>query len=250
MSVKQFSTCGIPYAVYDDGRVSVRDNFPNFTNESIRKRIEKIWNDYGSTIILVSNKYKIPYSWLVGIIYIESGGNPNVKSPCNESLCPALWKKGLCKDQGGPESFCAGGLMQFISATARGFGKTIDHYLADPHDMIWDAANLIVVGGPTGRAYSGGVRGQHGDICSVVKQYNGGSRCGGGGITGHGGQADYVSKFIRTCNTFVELNLVKITPLSEANIGLPIAAIALGGLGYAIADSRWDLTDKILGIFK
>jgi len=242
MPSEWFDTCGVPYRMWEDGRIQVGDAFPRYTSKYSLGIIEKIWSDYGKTIAAVSSKYGIPTSYLVGIIYIESKGNPRAASPCNAEVCPGLWKHGLCAAQGGPEKYCAGGLMQFISATARQFGKTMTYFVEHPHEMIEAAANLIVVGGPSGKNYGGGMRGQDGDILTVVKQYNGGNPCSGGGITGHGGQNDYVSGFVKTCNAFVGLRLgqgtepVKADGAKNASLG---SLATIGLVGGAAAFSFW-----------
>jgi hypothetical protein len=235
--------------MWESGQIQVQDQLPMWTQKYAFNVIEKIWNDYGETIVRVSKKYDIPYSYLVGIIYIESAGNPNAHSDCNQAVCPGLWRQGLCADQGGPEKYCAGGLTAFISQTARQFGKTMTYFVEHPHEMIEATANLLVVGGPSGRNFGGGIRGQNGDVLSVIKQYNGGSKCSGGGITGHGGQSDYVTKFIRTCNAFVKMELAEPEPKPpepyepvnverpQARSSLTSAAIvgAVAGLTYFAA---------------
>ena len=141
--------------------------------------------------------------------------------------------------------------MQFITQTAGMFGHNLAYYMDHPDEMIADAANLIVVGGPSKRAYGGGVVGKRGDILSVVKMYNGGSPCGGGGLTGHGGQGDYVSKFVRVCNTFVEMALAPasspITAIGSASPLLCLGVFALGAATFLAADYYLALTDRAVG---
>jgi hypothetical protein len=241
------SPCGIAYRTWEDGRVELQGaGFPMYSNASIRERIAKIWADYGSTITKAGEKYQLPPAWIVGIIYIESGGNPKAAAACEPKWCPALWKQGACEAQGGSEKYCAGGLMAFISNTAGIFGKTIDYYVEHPHEMIMDATHLIAVGGPSGRTFRGGVHGNGGDMLSVAKWYNGGSRCAGGGITGHGGQADYVSKFVKSVNAFVDMGLAPAPSIASMGPGLAVAGLALGAVGYMFADIRWGLSDRIL----
>jgi hypothetical protein len=243
---KQFTTCGVPYTIGNDGRIQVRDGFPLYTQDDIRKKVAKIWSDYGQTITKAASDWDLNPSWLVGVIYIESGGNPRAAAACEPKWCPALWKRGACASQGGTEKYCAGGLMAFISSTAAMFGKTMDYFIDHPHEMIHAAAELIAVGGPNRRTYHGGVKGNNGDVLSVVKMYNGGAKCGGGGITGHGGQADYVSKFVKVCNTFVAMGLM---PKPYENLlgpkpGVVLAWAAIGAIGYYYLDKQYKLTSR------
>jgi len=228
-----FNTCGVPYSTHDDGRVSVQGQFPEYTNEAVRAKIKKIWDEYGATIQDAASKWNLKPAWLVGIIYIESGGNAKAAAACEPKWCPGLWNAGKCAAQGGPEQYCAGGLMAFISATAGMFGKTMTYFIEHPHEMIHAAAELISVGGPKRNAYHGGIQGNGGDVLSVVKMYNGGSKCGGGGLTGHGGQADYVSKFVKVCNTFVAMGLaprsVWSAPSQAGIDGWVVVGLAVAG---------------------
>jgi hypothetical protein len=216
-----YNPCGVPYRLYEDGRVEVQGaGFPAHTQQAVLAIIQRIWTEYGATITTVARKWGISPAWLVGIIYIESEGKARSSAECEPTYCPAIWKTGGCAAQGGPNKYCAGGLMAFTAGTASIFGHTIEWYMDHPHEMIHDAAHLIAAGGPGGNIYKGGIRGRGGDVLSVVKMYNGGSVCGGGGLTGHGGQADYVSKFLKTCNAFVALGLAP-----------PVASASMGGAG-------------------
>jgi hypothetical protein len=235
---KDFSTCGIPYRIHEDGRVEANGALPLYETPAVRDKIAKIWQDFGPAIQAAGSKFNLPNAWLVAIIYIESSGNPRATAPCEPVYCPAIWKSGGCASQGGANQFCAGGLMAFTAGTASMFGRSIDYYVEHPDDMIMDAAQLIAVGGPKGIAYGGGVHGaQGGDILSVVKMYNGGSKCGGGGLTGHGGQGDYVSKFIRVCNTFIDL---KLAPSASASLGASQSLVVFGALAFV----GWVLATK------
>lgn len=245
MPSEWFNTCGVPYRMFEDGRVEVQGlGFPTYTQQVILDKVEKIWTEYGSTITDAASKWEIPPAWLVGIIYIESGGKPSVASPCNEEVCPALWRRGLCSVQGGPEKYCAGGLMQFISATSAQFGKTMTYFIEHPHEMIHAGAELIAVGGPNRKNYGGGIRGRGGDVLSVVKMYNGGSPCGGGGITGHGGQADYVSKFVKTVNAFVAMHPETAGP--DRTTAVALAFFAIGAIGFWYLDKEYGIGDAVV----
>lgn len=261
MPTQTFSTCGVEYTVHEDGRISVADQGFPMLDDGSRKVIAKIWEVYGRDIAFASDKFKIPPAWLIGFIYCEtgflvlSGKEATAGSPCEPKYCPALWNAGKCADQGGPEKYCAGGLMQFISSTAGIFGKNLEHYMQNPGEMIHDAAWLISVGGPSGTVYAGGVYGskRFWDICSIAKMYNGGSVCGGGTLTGHGGQGDYVAKHIRACNTFVDMNLPVPEGAPEwarggvgaAGAGAAVAFV-LGVVAYMMADIHWGITNRVL----
>ena len=156
--------------------------------------------------------------WLAAVAYIETGGNPTALSPCEPKYC-SLYPK--CLNDNPPA--CAGGLMQFIAQTAAGFGKTIGHYLNDPDDQIHDAATIF----QRKLAKNGG------DMLTAVKRYNGGvNPCPGGGITGHGGQADYVTKFVRAANTLHQMGVSQSAGLSG---GVPFATGLLAGAVMGLA---------------
>jgi soluble lytic murein transglycosylase-like protein len=232
MPSKWFSKCGIPYRFYEDGRIEVeKRGFPAWGNESKNgNKIRKIYTNYGKAIEDAAEKHGLKPAWIVGIILIESGGNPKACAPCvshvnGKQFCA------FAPNCGGP--CCAYGLMQFIPMIARKYGKTGPHYMANPGDQIMDGAHLIA-----------GMRKRYGgDICTTVKHYNGGSSCAGGGITGHGGQGDYVTKFIRGANTFVNLKLKPPGP-DMTNI-IVIGSAVLGAVAYWYADERYKLSDRV-----
>jgi hypothetical protein len=238
MPSEWFNPCGVPYRLWEDGRVELEgQGFPAFDpGGQVAAKIASIWEKWKAPIVSAASKFSMPPAWLVGIIYIESGGNPTASAPCEPVYCPGIWKSGGCASQGGSETHCAGGLMAFTSGTAKIFGKTIGYYMEHPDEMIHDAAQLIAVGGPAGNVYKGGVKARGGDVLSVAKMYNGGSVCGGGGLTGHGGQGDYVSKFLKVCNTFVALGLGPSASASVAGAGGNLAVmVACVFAGYMLA---------------
>lgn len=248
MASKWYNTCGVPYRFHAGGGVEVQGyGMPKYDTEgAVAAKLAKIWERWGRAITRAARKHDLPPAWLVGVMYIESGGNPNAVAPCEPKWCPGIWNYGGCAAQGGPNQYCAGGLMAFTNSTASSFfGKNIDYYVAHPEEQIMDSAHLISTGGPPGTAYGGGVKGRDGDILSVVKMYNGGSVCGGGGLTGHGGQADYVSKFIKSVNTFLELGLAPVVSPAAGVLMLGLFA-AVGWLSYDMLDNQHKLTPKIV----
>lgn len=202
--------CGVAYKWYDDGRFEVEGlGFPDYPQgRSEEARLTKIWQKWGWYISEASRASQIPASWIISVLYSESGGKTNSRSACTAKLCPALWKQGQCADQGGPNQFCAGGLMGFTQMAAKMYGHTVDWYFTDDEtegQQILDGADLLVRK----------ILHYNGEVLSGIKNYNGGKPCSDTGLaTGPGilnmyGQGDYVEKIVRLSNTFSRL------PLSE-----------------------------------
>lgn len=239
MASDWINKCGIPFRFLDDHSVEVDGvGVPRWEpNSPMYSQIGKIWQRWQSGILAASKKHEVPVPWLVGIINIESGGNPAAVAACEPTYCPALWNKGLCAAQGGPEKYCAGGLMAFISATAAKYGRTIEYYIQNPEDQIVDAASMIF----------DSLKRNGGDMLAVAKQYNGGATCAGGGIVGMGGQGDYVTKFIYSVNTFNSMGLYQERSAIPTSTGLLLFA-AFGALAwstYQWADREYGISRKV-----
>lgn len=245
MPSQWYNACGIAYRFYDDGAVEVQDQgAPSWANTSPEAAVlTRSWAKWGAAVLAASAQHPtVKPAWLMAIMHIESAGNEKAAAPCEPTYCPAIWNAGGCASQGGPEIYCAGGLMAFISATAAKYGRTIDYYVAHPADQIMDAADLIAKE----------LQRTGGDMCATAKHYNGGSTCAGGGLVGMGGQGDYVSKFIRAANTFLNLSLPM--PADAPGVGPTTQGIVvvgvLGAIAYMFADIRWDLTSRIARLLR
>jgi len=222
-----FNPCGVPYRLWEDGRIEVEgQGFPSWDIASARaqKMATNVWGRWGAAIQNAAEINGIPPSWLVGIMQIESGGNPTV-----------------CSDAG------ACGLMQFIPMTCRMYGHEPQFYNEHPEQQIIDAGNLIVKM----------TKNFGGSVLAAVKAYNG---CGkpaetcacndtgmadGPGILGMYGQHDYVANFVRAANTFVALGL-SAPRQAGASGAMQVAVIffVLGAVGYMLADIHWGLTNS------
>ena len=199
--------CGVSYRWYDDGRFEVAGlGFPDHPQGGKQEGLlKRIWQDWGWYIVEASKASKIPASWIIAILSAESGGKRNSRSPCTASLCPALWKQGLCASQGGPNNFCAGGLMGFTQQAAKMYGHTVDWYFTDDESegaQVFDGADLLVRKIATFK----------GEVLSGFKNYNGGKPCSdtgwakGPGILNMYGQGDYIEKIVRMANTFSRMS--------------------------------------------
>jgi Transglycosylase SLT domain len=222
-----FNACGVAaYRFGDNGSIEIQNQgFPAYDVSGAQaKGLIKIWMQWSEAITAASQAKGVPSAWIASIMYNESQGNPKSFAPCEPVNCPALWNRGQCASQGGPEIYCAGGIMAFTSGTSAGYGKTIPYYMAHPEEQIMDAADLIAKL----------IAKSKGDVCAAAKKYNGGSVCAGGGIVGMGGQGPgggYVERFIRTTNTFVALGLSP-GPSSSAGLQGALAMAAFGALGF------------------
>ena len=218
-----FNPCGVPYRTWEDGRIEVQGlGFPAWDVAGVRgDQLRTLWGRWGAAIQNAADINQIPAAWLVGIMQIESGGNPTVCSEAN-----------------------ACGLMQFIPMTCRMYGHPdCSFYNDNPEQQIIDAGNLI----------KKNAAGHGGCLLSGVKAYNGGSPCtdtgmaASPGILGMYGQNDYVANFVRASNTFVALGLA---PPAAVGVGggteAAVIFFVLGAVGYMWADIRYGLTNKIL----
>lgn len=246
--------CGVAYRWLDDGRFEVAGlGFPSYPIDGAEAAlITKVWYEWSPYLVKGSQQSQIPVAWIIAVLCAESGGRLNSRSACTQKLCPALWKKGLCEQQGGPNKFCAGGLMGFTQQAAAMYGRDVDWYFTN-HDtegqQIIDGADLIVRK----------IAAFKGEVLSGLKNYNGGKPCAdtglapGPGILNMWGQGGYVEKIVRLSNTFVELVLGepskhppdpgKEEPPSLSIVDTPrvkgIATLLVLGAVFAVA-YRWE----------
>lgn len=252
--------CGVAYRWYEDGSFEVEGlDFPSYAEDSAEEKLlQRVWSDWGAYVVEGAKLAAVPQAWVIAVLCAESGGRRQSRSACTAKLCPALWNKGLCADQGGPNQFCAGGLMGFTQGAAKLYGRTVDWYFADDTtegQQVIDGADFlrrkIVAAGN--------------EVLAGVKAYNGGKPCAdtgmapGPGIVNMYGQGGYVEKIIRLANTFVRMQLPqpKAPPGPEpvrdddvplvASSGRPaiqgVAVLLALGAAFALA-YRWDETTR------
>jgi Transglycosylase SLT domain len=208
MPTDWINRCGaVPYRVHENGAIEAQGyGFiawdPNGTAEEKLhvKRIVKIWERWQEGILAATEKHGYVPAWVVAIIHNESSGDPSSRAACEEKYCTALWRNGRCEAQGGPEKWCAGGLMAFTSETASMYGhkgpNSWTYYIDHPEEMIVDSVHLM----KKNQIMCGG------DIVAAAKAYNGGQcKCAQGDIFGLGGQHKYSEQFARATNTFLNL---------------------------------------------
>lgn len=242
---------GAAYRIHENGAIEAEGHGfilwdPNGTAEEKLHvaRIKKIWERWKDAILAATDKKGYAPAWVVAIIHNESSGDPKARAACEEKYCTALWKKGLCEAQGGPEKWCAGGLMAFTSATAAMYGhkgpNSWTYYIDHPEEMIVDSVDLM--------------QNQEkacGDILIAAKSYNGGwCACAGGDIFGMGGQHKYSEQFARATNTFLSLYGDGL-PETKGLPGWLVGAI-FGAIGYTIYkyyDPKFGWTKRIRKVF-
>jgi len=194
-------------------------------------KIAKLAQRWGEASKSACALHGVPLTWFLGVMAIESGGNPAACSP-PQSNCP-----GRC---------CAFGLMQFISQTARCYGKDYgidsgDDLIARPDVAIELAARFL-----SDRAYglnpygcsSGKAFGL--DLPRLAASYNAGSaRCSGDGTFGLFDQHDYAMNVVRSANTAYRLGVEPWPVRSVAKI-VGGALLAVAGLvtAYVVAGYR------------
>jgi Transglycosylase SLT domain len=237
------------YRWLSDGAIEVHGlGFPSYAPGSApANQIVEFWDKYGSIMTKYARQMNLPVSWVVGITYIESGGNEWACAPCKShtssgaqwcSLAPDRCGGGVASD-GKRYSCCAYGLMQVIDYNARRYG--MDHgaqLLGNPDDSIRVGTSIF---------RDALAAGAQGDPIVASRMYNGcrgcgGGRapCGGGGLFGVGGQGNYSEKFAKSVNTFLALDLA---PKQEKQAGLrlsTVGGIALLGVAGIVAAGIWD----------
>lgn len=239
--------CGVAYRWSSDGRFEVEGlGFPDYAVGSFQEKIlANNWDKWGAYVKKGAQASSIPASWLMAVMYTESGGKTHSAAACNE-LCSSVWSKGGCASQGGSATVCAGGLMGFIPQTAATYGRTIDWYVASEANegqQIIDAADVIVKN----------IARFKGDVLAGLKAYNGGSPCRdtgastGPGIMNMYGQGNYVEKIVRLSNTFARMQLADPATSEPISLGQgAVVALVIGSVGYMFADIHWNLTSRIL----
>lgn len=233
------------FAVYrwtDDGGIEVQDRgFPHW--DPLSKSgllIAAFWDKYQDLLIKHAQAIGVPIAWAVGIIAIESGGDPWACSPCDAakgcSLAPGCGG-GVASD-GKTYSCCAYGMMQIIDSAARDYGmKNGAELLGNPDDSIRIGLAIFR------QKLNGGAQG---DPIVAARMYNGCKGCGGGyascnggGMFGVGGQGNYAEKFAMAANTFLAAGLLpKSKPKSK--LWGATKALALMGAGALLVAGIWD----------
>ena len=211
-----------PYRWLDDGHIETKGEFPIWPEGRGTDRIRDAWGKYGPLVETSAKANKLPVAWLMGIMSVESLGDPNACSPCNEELCPGIWNTGGCASQ----QCCAYGIMQIIDSTARMMsdGQVRGPDLLGRPDLSIDLA---------ARYFRKLLDSKGQDPLAAAKCYNGcrGGVCTGGGMFGMGGQNNYVENFVRASNTFLSMKLVSLASVITPGIAAA-ALIAFGTLGY------------------
>ena len=209
------------YSVNDDTSITVNGQNIAFDAGTVpAKKVTSLWSKFADAIQQASAKTGIPISWLVGIMTIESGGNPNACSPCINYDSAGNQVCSFAPNCGGP--CCAYGLMQFIDSTARAYGTTGPALLGDERLAIEIAGKYL----RTLLDKSGG------DPVVMAKRYNGGGpSCSGAGTFGIGGQGDYPANFVRAINTFLRDH----PEAMQGTGGIPtVATISGRGIAFVV----------------
>lgn len=227
-----------PYRWLDDGHIETKGEFPIWPEGRGTARITDAWNKYGPLVQTSARANKLPVAWLMGIMSVESLGDPNACSPCTEDLCPAIYRTGGCSTQ----QCCAYGIMQIIDSTARMMsdGQVRGPDLLGRPDLSIDLA----------AKYFRKLLDQKGqDPLAAAKCYNGCGKglCTGGGMFGMGGQNNYVENFVRATNSFLAMKLVSAAGIMTPGVSAAalIAFAALGYLGWQQLQSRYKLRAKL-----
>jgi hypothetical protein len=235
------------YRWRDDGAIEVEGlGLPSYSPGSQQARsIVEFWDKYGDLMTKYARQMNLPVAWVVGITYIESGGNEWACSPCKQytdsgvqlcSLAPNCGG-GVASD-GNTYSCCAYGLMQVIDMNARHYGMAHGaQLLGNPDDSIRIGTSIFR------DALAGGAQG---DPIVASRMYNGcgkcgGGRapCGGGGLFGVGGQGNYSEKFAKSANTFLALGLVPKAKESGLRLST-VGGVAMLGLAGVLAYGAWN----------
>lgn len=231
------------YRWREDGALEVKgEGFPVYEPTSWEaQNIAKFWAKYGELFEKYASEYELPVSWVVGIVFVESGGDEWGCSPCDPKICslaPDRCGGGVAKD-GKQYVCCAYGLMQVIDANARHYGG-FEHGA----ELLGNPDGAIGVGV---KIYREGLNASEGDPLVAVRRYNGCGKsvCSGGKILkcnpscmfGVGGQSNYAEKFARAVNTFLAMELplepVDIGQEDRASSGGLVAALGLGAVAAA-----------------
>ena len=237
------------YSLHEDGSIDIDGELIAWTAGSgSSNRLAANWERYGATFLDAAKLTGLPVAWLVGLMTIESGGDPNACSPCVKELNGKQFCS-FAPTCGG--DCCAYGLMQFTDSTARqvsGGQVTGPMLLGKPDLAIALAAKF----------FAKLVEQSEGDPVVAAKRYNGCGGCKGGrapcsgeGMLGIGGQNDYAVAFIRAANTFLALNLGPPPPVTVSSIvgdsyGVrAVGVFAMGALAVLMLDKAFDFTGKL-----
>ncbi len=191
------------YDVLDDLTIAVNGQVPAWQVGSKQEaKLLEMWDRYGSQVSASCRLHRVPVTYFLGIMAIESQGDPNACSPCDPRYCSFYPSCQPC---------CAYGLMQFINQTARCYGaKNGQELLGNPGLAIELAARMLadLIYGHTVSGYTC-ASGPYGlDLVKIAASYNAGSpRCSGSGTFGLTGQGDYSMNAVRYANTAARLGI-------------------------------------------
>lgn len=249
------------YRWHDNGGIEIKgsgfDRYPDSHRRA--KNIKKFWSKYNTSLVKYAKKFKLPVSWVVAIVAIESGGDEWACSPCVKIYKGKQWCSfapncggGVASD-GKTYSCCAYGLMQAINSEAvkRGYKSGAD-LLGNP-----DAS--IGVGVDVYREKLGYAKGDPVVACRMYNGCgsckNGRAPCPGEGIFGIGGQGNYAEAFALSVNTFLAMELPAVEPTDPDPGTEPTAATQtadssplykVGMMGLFAGATYWFLTKRKL----
>jgi len=229
-SVVQACPGGASYRVLDDPGMSVEVNgsVPTWEpNSAAWNKLATMWQRWGSAARDSCSRYEVPLTWFMGVMAVESGGNPNACSPCNPDVCCFYPNCQPC---------CAYGLMQFIDRLAKCYGSSGAELLGNGELAVDLAAQHIAAmihGEPEGRNCAPGPYGL--DLPRVASAYNCGARgCTGSGTFGLCGQHNYSANVVRYANTAAVMGI-------RAYPGPKLAMMVGCSLAVAGAAAAWSL---------
>jgi len=187
------------YEVLDNMAIQVNGEIPTWEPGSIlEQKLSQAWEKYGAAIAESCSAHRVPAPWLMGVMIVESQGNPRACSP--SSYCGT----GRC---------CAYGLMQFIDTTARCYGRDLGvssgEDLIDNPDLAIELAARFFADRMYGDTSGcGGTRIYGFDLPKLAASYNAGSaRCTGAGTFGLYDQHNYSYSVCKGANTALALGI-------------------------------------------
>jgi hypothetical protein len=234
---------GAPYAVLDDMTISVRGELPRWSGGSAQEqKLLDMWNDWGGLAERACAKHRVPLTWFMAIMAVESQGNPNACSPCNPDVCSFYPACQPC---------CAYGLMQMIDQTARCYGASGAELRGNPGLALDLGAAMLaeeIYGeAPGAKNCASGPYGF--DLPRIATAYNCGSARCGSGTLGLCGQHDYAYNVVKYANTAAELGIPAWpSRFSVAAIGGGMLALAGIGMAYAIWTGKTKKLEHKLGL--
>lgn len=228
------------YRWHEDGGIEVQgDGFWNYGTDSKQAdNIRKFWDKYGKMFKTTAGELGLPVAWVVGIVFVESGGDEWACSPCAPPHCGLKDCGGGIAKDGKHYVCCAYGLMQVIDSNARHYGglKNGAQLLGNPFDSIRIGCKI----------YQENLSKSEGDPLVAVRRYNGCTVCKGGRVTscnpscpfGIGGQGGYAEKFAKAVNTFLMLDLspggYQDVDVSESKAGINFVSLGIAA-GFFVA---------------